>query len=228
MAQKKKRPDYVAPNTRQRPVARSDKRELHKTSRAERSSAALRESRRLRVRRVLLIGTSLTLLLASVVGYLAFDNRRDAALDRELTAGGVCSTDDKSDPTDAPGRNHVPAPVFAVDPPAGGNHTAGVQKAGVFRGESAKELGPIVHALEHGYVVLWHQPDLPDGPRKVLTDLADSRPNDVLVVERVGLEVPVAATAWGRRLLCTQAVAAPLAAFADEYVGGGPEDVPRG
>lgn len=40
------------------------------------------------------------------------------------------------------------------------------------------------------------------------------------------MTVPVAATAWGKRLLCAKAQAAPLEAFAAEYIGGGPEDVP--
>lgn len=228
MARTNKRKDYVAPSRRETSVDPADERARRSASREERASAAQRDARRQRTRRVLGVGASAGVLLLAVAGYVVYDNRKDAALERTLTAGGVCATDDETDPTDAPGSNHVPAPTFAVDPPAGGNHTAGVSRAGVLRGEAATNLGPIVHALEHGYVVLWQRPDLAEEQRKVLTDLAASRPEDVLVVERPGLPVPVAATAWGQRLLCQQAVTAPLAAFADEYVGDGPEDVPRG
>lgn len=227
MAQKKRK-DYVAPNTRQRPPARADKREHRNANRSERADARQNELRRDKRHRLLTGGTVLGVVGVLVGGYLVYDNRMDAALQRKLTAGGICTTDEQSDPTGPPGQNHVSSPSFAVNPPAGGNHTAGVEKAGELRGEAAKNIGPIVHTLEHGYVVLWHAPDLADPQRKVLTDLAGRRPNDIVVVERDGMNVPVAATAWGKRLLCTQAEAAPLDAFAAEYVGGGPEDVPRG
>jgi len=228
VAQKKKRKDYIAPNKRQGPPARADKREHRSANRSERAGAKQEHVRRAKRQRLStpVIALGITGLLAG--GYLIFDSRKDAALQGKLTAGGICTTDEKSDPTDPPGQNHVTSPSFAVNPPAGGNHTAGVEKAGELRGEAAANLGPIVHTLEHGYVVLWHRPDLPDDQRKVLTDLADRRSSDILVVERAGMTVPVAATAWGKRLLCTQAQAAPLEAFAAEYIGGGPEDVPRG
>lgn len=228
MAQKKKRKDYVAPNTRQGPPARADKREHRSAHRSERAITKQKEQRREKRRRLLTGGTVLGVVGVLVGGYLLYDNRRDAAIQSKLTAGGACATDGKTDPTAPQGQNHVPDPSFAVNPPAGGNHTAGVEKAGELRGGAAKNLGPIVHSLEHGYVVLWHAPDLPDAQRKVLTDLVSRRSSDMLVVERDGMTVPVAATAWGKRLLCTRAEAAPLEAFAAEYIGGGPEDVPRG
>jgi len=228
MAQKKKRKDYVAPNTRPRPPERAEKNEQRSASRTERADAAKRQLRRDKARRLLVGGSALGILVALVGGYVIYNSRADAALQRKFTADGVCATDEKTDPTGPPGQNHIPAPSFAVNPPSGGDHTAGVENAGELRGEAAKNLGPIVHTLEHGYVVLWHRPDLPDSQRKVLTDLADRRSSDILVVERDDMSVPVAATAWGKRLLCTKAVAAPLEAFAAEYIGGGPEDVPRG
>lgn len=228
MAQKKKRKNYVAPNTRQRPPEQAERNEQRNASRAERAAGAKRQSRRDKTRRLLVGCSSVGILVALVGGYVIYNGRADAALQRAFTAGGFCATDEKTDPTGPPGQNHIVSPSFAVNPPAGGDHTAGVAKAGEFRGDAAKNLGPIVHTLEHGYVVLWYRPDLPDSQRKVLTDIADRRSNDILVVERDDMSVPVAATAWGRRLLCTKAVAAPLEAFAAEYIGGGPEDVPRG
>lgn len=228
MAQKKKRKDYVAPNTRQRTPEHAETRAQRNARRTERTTARQRQARRDRLRRRLVRGTALGVVAAAAGGYLIYNSRADAALQRKLTAGGVCTTDGKSDPTAPSGQNHVPSPSFAVNPPAGGDHTAGAAKAGVLRGEAAKNLGPVVHALEHGYVVLWHRPDLPDPQRKILTDLADRRSKDILVVERDGMSVPVAATAWRKRLLCTEAAAAPLETFAAEYIGDGPEDVPRG
>ena len=227
MAQKKRK-DYVAPKTRPRTPEQAEKKAQRSVSRAERAEAADRQARRHKTRRLLLGGGSLGVVLALVGGYVIYHYRANAALESKLTAGGICATDQRTDPTGPAGQNHVPSPSYAVDPPAGGDHTAEVAKAGQLQGEAAKRLGPIVHALEHGYVVLWYRPDLPDSQRKVLTDLAHRRSNDILVVERDAMSVPVAATAWGKRLLCTKAVAAPLEAFAAAYIGKGPEDVPRG
>ena len=49
------------------------------------------------------------------------------------------------------------------------------------------------------------------------------------VVQDLGeqLPVPVAATAWGHRLLCGAVEPDVLARFVDERVGNGPEDVTR-
>jgi hypothetical protein len=211
-----------------RPPEQTEKKEQRNASRAERADAAIRQSRRDKTRRLLVGGSSLGIVVALVGGYLIYNHRANAALQTKLTAGGICSTDEKTDPTGPPGQNHVPSPSYAVDPPAGGNHTAEVAKAGELRGDAAKNLGPIVHALEHGYVVLWYRPDLPDSQRKVLTDLASQRSGDILVVEHAAMSVPVAATAWGERLLCTKAAAASLDAFAGKYIGKGPENPARG
>ena len=225
---KKKRPDYVPPSTRQPAPERADERARRDALRAERANAKQREARREKRRRMVVIGSLVAILAAAVGGYFVYQRRADAALQRKLTASGVCTTDSKTDPTAPQGQNHIASPTYSVDPPAGGDHTAAVAKAGVLRGEEARNLGPIVHALEHGYVVYWHRPDPSDAQRAVLTDLADARPDDVIVVEREGMSVPVAATAWGERLLCSKVSAGALDAFAAEYIGKGPEDVPRG
>lgn len=228
MAKNKKRQDYIAPKTRTRTSEEANKKEQRNAGRALRAEAAIQQSRRDKTRRLLVGGGSLGIVVALVVGYLIYNHRANADLQSKLTAGGICATDEKADPTGPPGQNHVPSPTYAVNPPAGGNHTAEVARAGEIRGAAAKNLGPIVHALEHGYVVVWYRPDLPDSQRKVLTDLSARRSNDVLVVENDAMNVPVAATAWGKRLLCQKAVAAPLEAFAAKYIGKGPENPPRG
>ena len=58
-------------------------------------------------------------------------------------------------------------------------------------------------------------------------DLQEASGNDVIVVERATLSTPVAATAWGQRLLCGQVEPDVLQRFVTERVGNGPEDVPR-
>jgi len=177
------------------------------------------------MRRLVLVGALVAVLLASVIGFVIVDRRRDAQLEATLT-GGTCTTDDRSDPTAPVGQNHVADPTYAVDPPAGGDHTANAAGPGVYAAENAED-GPVVHALEHGYIVYWHRPDIAPDERQQLEEMQAERDNDVLVVERPTLPVPVAATAWGHRLLCQEVEVEALARFTDEYVNEGPEDVPH-
>lgn len=85
-----------------------------------------------------------------------------------------------------------------------------------------------MHSLEHGYVIAWHSPDLAGDERSGLAELEERYPGDILVVERPGLPTPVAATAWGQRLLCQSVEPSALTRFVEQYVGKGPENVERG
>ena len=173
--------------------------------------------------RKVLVGGLLGALALSALAFFVLKQQRDErALGAALVAGS-CQTDERTDPIRGDG--HVASPVFRVDPPAGGTHTERVARAGVYRGDRVPEDGPLVHALEHGYVVLWHRPGV---PTEELERVAEQHEEDVIVVERPSLPVPVAATAWERRLLCDEVEAAVLDRFVRAYVGEGPEDVERG
>lgn len=177
------------------------------------------------MRRRLLLAGLVTVVLAAAATWFVLGRQRDAALDDRLTAG-TCSTDGRSDPTRPAGQNHVPSPTFSVDPPAGGDHTANVASTGQYTPGQVQD-GPAVHALEHGYIVLWHRSGLADAERQRLEDVRNRHVRDVLMIERPSLPVPVAATAWGHRLLCQQVEDDALAAFIDAYVNEGPERVPH-
>lgn len=85
----------------------------------------------------------------------------------------------------------------------------------------------MVHALEHGFVAISYRPDLPANDLAALEAIADTFDEDVLLLPRAGLPVRVAATAWHRRLLCTEPEAASVRRFVRAYKGNGPENVPR-
>lgn len=191
--------------------------------RAANRSAARRDA----LRRHLITAVLLAALVGAVALYFVVDNRRDAELRNALTSGS-CEVDTETDPTSAAGQNHVPSPSYAVNPPAGGNHLGSAARAGVYDGAAVPADGLLVHSLEHGYVVAWHSPDLPADQKKLLEDFQAKHDEDVIVAERADLPVPVAATAWGKRLLCQEAEAAPLERFFEEHVGNGPENVGRG
>ncbi len=223
MASKKKRPNPPPPPQRKapprtRPVA---------GARESQREAAARTAARETLRRRLVAGGLVVVAAVAVGAYVVNNGRADARLDAQLTAGS-CRTDTEADPTAGAPGNHVPSPTYAVDPPAGGNHLGtGAASAGTYAGAQVPSDGLVVHSLEHGYVVLWHQPGIPEADKARLKVLQEDNGTDVIVVERASLSVPVAATAWGQRLLCGAFEPEVLQRFVDERVGDGPEDVPR-
>jgi hypothetical protein len=128
---------------------------------------------------------------------------------------------------DPPPANHVASPTYEVDPPAGGNHDASPSPPGIFTAASAPPDGRIVHSLEHGYVAIWHRPDLPDDDLEALQGLAETYDRDVLLVPRASVRGKVAATAWGHRLLCGEVEVEALDAFVVAFRNKGPERVPH-
>ena len=226
MANKKKR-DRSPERPAARPSAPRPQKRSGPSQRDLQRAAQQKAHRKATVRRAGLM-TGVTLVVGAVVGgAFVLDRRGDADLRAVLTAGS-CEADTRSDPTGPAGQNHVAAPSYQVIPPAGGDHLASAARAGSYEGDSVPQDGMLVHSLEHGYVVAWHGPDLPQDQREQLQAFQRAHGDDVIVVERAGLPVPVAATAWGQRLLCQEVEAEPLERFFDEHVGNGPEDVPRG
>lgn len=191
-----------------------------------------RKTQRLQARRVTLrrrlSTTALLAVLVAAVGLYVFLDRREAAELRTALTAGSCTVDSRSDPTAGPGANHVRNPSFNVNPPAGGNHLAASARGGVFTAAAAPGDGLLVHSLEHGYVVVWHEPALTTEQKSQLEAFEARNDGDVLVVERAGMATPVAATAWNQRLLCRQVEPDALDRFFEEYVGKGPEKVRRG
>ena len=198
-------------------------------TRAERLAAAEAARRRRALRNRALLAGALAAIIVAVTLVVVNNRREEDRIARQLESGG-CEVDSKAD-ADAgsvQSRNHVPAPTYKVNPPAGGNHLAQAAGPGVYTLANAPPEGQIVHSMEHGYVVLWHAPDLPADRVEELRTLANKHDRDVLMVPRAGMPVPVAATAWHRRLLCggpPDMVA--LEKFIVDFRNKGPEKVPH-
>lgn len=222
---KKKRPTAPPLPLRTRPQAAPT--QTGPTRRDQARLAEQKQDRRDALRRRLGAVGLVAVVLAVVSLVVFLDRRGDAQLRSALTAGS-CSVDDKSDPTAGPGANHVASPTFQVNPPAGGNHLASVARGGVFAGPSVPADGLLVHALEHGYIVVWHEPDLSAAQRSQLEEFEAAHDGDVIVAERADMPTSVAATAWNQRLLCDDVETGVLSRFLDEYLGKGPEKVRRG
>ena len=193
-----------------------------KPTRQERIQAAQRQRRRRQlVRRGIAVGAVLV-VLGVITTVIVAKGRSSQRTIRDLEAG-ACEFDRRSDSDAGQGRNHVTgAPAYRVDPPAGGDHLASATPPGVYT-ESVPPDGQVVHAMEHGDVVLWHRPDLPAGVLSELRDIADKFDRDVLVVPRASLGTSVAATAWHKRLLCPTFERGPIELFVRSYRDQGPE-----
>ena len=217
------RPTAAAPAPAKAPRERSG------PTKAERLAAAEAARRRRRLRNRALMAAALAAVIVAVTLVVVNNRREEAELARQLESGG-CQLDGASDSDagGAQGRNHVASPAYEVNPPAGGNHLAQVAPAGRYTATNAPADGQVVHSMEHGYVIFWHAPDLPVDQVERLRDLANKYDRDVLLVPRAGMPVPVAATAWHRRLLCGGAPdLAAMERFVVEFRNEGPEKVPR-
>ena len=183
--------------------------------------------RRARRRRARLIRYgAIAVLTLGVGGFVTWGVVSRRAEQRAVAAmtSGDCRYDKRSDP----GRvnEHRQNTSFELDPPSGGVHDGSVAPAGVYSEENRPSDGQIVHALEHGFIALWYQPDLSEGLDTLEAIREDFR-EDVLLLPRPTMETPIAATAWHRRLLCADVEDANLRRFVERYRNKGPERVPR-
>jgi len=182
-----------------------------------------RAQRRRSIRNRVMVGVVAAAVVVVIVIRNVNDRRASQRVVAQLTARSCELFDRLSDG----GSSHVASPSYGVDPPSGGDHSPAAASAGVYSEGNAPGDGELVHAMEHGYVILWHRPDVDDPQRDVLDDIATRFERDVLLVPRKALERPVAATAWHRRLLCRDAEGDTLTRFVRQYRNEGPERIPH-
>lgn len=136
------------------------------------------------------------------------------------------------------GRDHVQTDVkYDSNPPTNGNHFPEPAQDGAYT--QAPPITHLVHALEHGRIVIWFKPRAPGKVRGSLKALFDEDSYQmVLSPNSTGMSYQVAASAWGREptplgrgylLGCpryTDQVPDAIRAFRDEHRGNGPEPMP--
>jgi hypothetical protein len=126
---------------------------------------------------------------------------------------------------------------YAENPPTSGKHYAVPAQDGLYEGKPPHDT-ELVHALEHGRVIIWAKPTLPREARQKIRALFDEDGYQMIVVRRSNMPYDIAATAWnadptplgtGRTLACpkwSDTVIDALRAFRDEHRSNGPEPVP--
>ena len=126
--------------------------------------------------------------------------------------------------------------AYKTNPPTTGRHYQVPADDGIYGDAPPDEA--LVHGLEHGRVIFWVKPSIPEEQRKEIRALVDDDPYQLFLVPRRNMPYAVAATAWngepqpsgtGRMLLCDEVnerTFDALAAFRDEHRSQGPEPVP--
>ena len=126
---------------------------------------------------------------------------------------------------------------YDTDPPSVGKHFQAPAEDGAY-GDEAPDPKEVVHSHEHGRVVFWFKPSLPEEARANLKALFDQDSYQLILTPNTTMPYEVAATAWnrdprpngtGRLMGCRrygEKVLDALQTFRDEHRGQGPEAVP--
>ena len=125
------------------------------------------------------------------------------------------------------GNEHVPlfSPVdYGTPTPSSGPHYGELATPCGAHGETP-ELPGVVHAQEHGVVVLWHPADADPSVRDALIVVMSEYDSQVIVAPNAGIDT-VVATSWLRLLRVDDPADPRLAEFVETYRFRGLERVP--
>lgn len=134
------------------------------------------------------------------------------------------------------GAEHTADPVrYATNPPTSGPHAPEPSPDGLF--EPGREPAPeqLVHALEHGRVIIQYRPGTPPDERAALEALFEEPVkgspayHTILMQNNTAMRPALAATSWTRSITCARADTASIdavRAFRERYVDQAPELVP--
>ncbi|MDX6699043.1 MAG: hypothetical protein QOE65_2440 [Solirubrobacteraceae bacterium] len=133
-------------------------------------------------------------------------------------------------------RDHVNHKVtYKQNPPVFGPHNPTPASDGDYVGQGNVPRENLVHAMEHGRVIIWFKPSLAKRRISQLETLfAEPIPGQPsgykqILVQDAKIPGPVAATAWGQQMTCTQfsdKTFDALRAFRAQGVDKGPENLP--
>lgn len=237
-------------------ASRKEQKEQLRREREEREATARAAARRKRLVGYA-AGAAVVILALAVAGFVLLSGDDDegggtASADvlpdggevpaQEVTdlgeAASAASCEQKSSKADS--REHITdigeTVEYSSEPPTSGRHFESPEQDGAF--EEAPDTKLLVHTLEHGRVIIWFKPTLPEQERANLKALFDEDEYQMVLVPNDTMPYEVAATAWnrepepngtGRLLGCdtySDMVFDALRAFKDEHRSNGPEAVP--
>jgi hypothetical protein len=211
----------VATKTKKRPAAR-------RPSKAQIAAREAKQKRKL-YKQIGAGVVGVALVAGIVLGFVITGkgkNQTAAPISATQDANVQCAPDQKYDD----GSSHTTGKVtYTVDPPAGGDHNPNPAAPGIYDEGKSPGDSRIVHALEHGYIAIWYNPDSGGSDLAKLENLWKNYKYDVILIARRTLpsSFPVTATAWHHRLLCSGTDDFQLNQFIQQYVNQGPEKIPH-
>ena len=162
--------------------------------------------------------------------------QKEADLAAAMKAAGCKDETVEDHPYDDPKGPHTPDPDEAIkyktEPPALGRHYQVPSEDDIY--DEEQPVTHVVHALEHGRVVIWLRPDLPSDQLAQFKALYEEDPYHVLMTPRAELKEPFAVSAWvgdssGHILRCkdvNENTWDAIRSFKETYRDKGPEFVP--
>ena len=159
-------------------------------------------------------------------------DQREADLKVAMEAAGC-----KDETLRAPGAGeHTSDPdeviEYESEPPSVGRHYQEWPEDDIY--EEAPKTSHVVHTLEHGRILVWVKPSIPEEQRAQFKALYEEDPYHVIMLPREELKEPFAVTAWvapdiGHTLRCKEVNEQTwdaIRSFKEKYRDKGPEFVP--
>ena len=119
---------------------------------------------------------------------------------------------------------------YTVSPPYGEEHSPIPLACGIYSSTPLFEM--VVHAMEHGAVVLWYTPtDLSADDIVAITEIIADHLNDndyAIQAPYGGLDTPIMLVAWGVRLPLNDVDKPAIEQFFDEFHDDAPEPLAAG
>lgn len=119
---------------------------------------------------------------------------------------------------------------YASNPPTSGRHAYDWAADGNYAGVEPPRTEQLVHAQEHGRIVIQYRPRLAAEQVAQLERLYEEKPYHVILVEnRTDMPCDLAVAAWEHVMRCrrlTPEALDAIRAFRDPYVDQGPERIP--
>ena len=196
-----------------------------KQRRREAEEAKRKELRSASRRRNLITSVIALVIIGAVLALVLSDRQAEnapigPASAQEAGCGEVEEFDEVSREHIEEGSQHEP---YNSDPPTSGPHYSSPAEAQFF--SSPVEPERVVHNLEHGQIVIWYQPDLPEETIGQLQDLVEDAVPFVLATPYSGGDSPIVLTAWQNSLSCETPSTAVFEDFRKQFQGQGPEKV---
>ncbi len=180
------------------------------------------------------IGVAIAIGAVFYVSFLSGGGNADGIEAAALDDSGDSARLSAVETVSSEGRQHVPSGQdvnYTQSPPLSGPHYGTATEGGFY--EQPRTAGNVVHALEHGAVVIYYDESaMNESARTSLQEFADThtgRWRSVVVAPNPNesAESDYVLTAWRNRLYMDSYDARTVHAFLSEFLGRGPENPVR-